>query len=780
MSKKESISWAEEYFNISNYISASSIYLKDNFLLEKPLKKDDIKDSLLGHWGTCPGINFIYTHLNLLAYEKKQQILLVVGPGHGAAAVLSNLFLEGSLEKYYPKFKRDKQGLGNLIKSFCWPEGFPSHVYPGLPGSIHEGGELGYALATAFGAAFDNPNLIVTAIIGDGEAETGPTATAWHSSKFINPKEDGAVLPILHLNGYKISNPSIYGTMSDEELKKLFEGYGYEPVFVNVKHEEMINAMEYCYSKIKKIQNSARQNNNIEKPAWPMIIFKSLKGWTGPKYFESKKIEGSYRSHQVPLKNVKSNDEELKALENWLRSYNPEKRIPNGTIPSSALKFVPKGDFRIGSNPNSFGGNIIKDLILPNAKKFSISFDNDERGNTFSGSTSVLGKYLKEVITLNEKSKNFRIFSPDELESNKLGDVLEATGRRYYWPHSKEDNTLSKDGRVMEILSEHTLQSWFQGYVLTGRHGIFPSYEAFLPIIDSMVSQYLKFIELSEKFKWRKPVSSLNYLLTSVCWRQDHNGFSHQNPGFINTLLNKAKEEHNIRIYFPADTNSLLVTSEDCLKSKNRVNLIVSDKQLIRQWLSYEEAKEQFKSGAMTWKFASSKNPDIVLAACGDYQTQETLSAISLLKKDIPEIKIKFVNVNELNVLGKEEFYPNSLTDLEFEKLFEKDREVVFSFHGYPGAVKQLLFDRKNNERFHIYGYIEQGTTTTPFDMLIRNNISRYHIAIRALTHASKHNSKVASKSKALISKLRDKIKEHKMYIINNGVDPGEINEWTW
>jgi xylulose-5-phosphate/fructose-6-phosphate phosphoketolase len=775
---KEELQWCQQYWTSVNYLAAASVYLKDNFLLERPLRADDIKDSLLGHWGTCPGINFIYTHLNLIAKKNDQPMLLLTGPGHGFAAILANDYLEGSLQPYYPQFTHDKEGLGNVIKAFCWPEGFPSHLNPGVPGCIHEGGELGYALATAFGAAFDNPDLVVVAIVGDGEAETGPTAAAWHSTKWLNPRRDGAVLPIIHLNGYKISNPTIYGTMSDNELRQLFRGYGYDPIFVDGDHKHMAAAMEKAYKQITKIQTLARKGKPVAKPRWPMMIMRTLKGWTGPKKVDGKIMEGSYRSHQVPAKDCKTNHESLKVLESWLKSYKPEKLFPNGNIPAKTLKYVPTGDLRIGSNPSALGGQVMRPLRLPNPKLFEVKLE--RRGASWSGSTPVLGAFLKHVFILNADNANFRIFSPDELASNKLDKVLEITGRAYMWPHVADDKTLSPDGRVMEMLSEHTLEGWMQGYTLTGRHGLFPSYEAFLPIIESMASQYLKFLQLSQQYVWRKPVPPLNFLLTSVCWRQDHNGFSHQNPGFINTFLNKAREEKLVRIYLPADANSLLAVGEHILKSTDRVNIIVADKQPIRQWLTYDEAVAQSKTGASIWGFASDEEPDVVLAAAGDYQTQEALATIHLLRTHVPDIKVRFVNVSELGVLGHDEFYGNSLEPQTFEDLFTPDRDVVFSFHGYPGAIKQLLFDRPNNARFHIYGYIEQGTTTTPFDMLVRNNVSRYHLAIRAVTHASKHNPKVARKAEELITLFRTKLAEHKEYIVRRGKDPDEIAKWVW
>lgn len=767
--KREELDWCNQHWNTANYIAAASIYLKDNFLLERKLNRDDIKESLLGHWGTCPGINFIYTHLNLLSKKTKANFLPIVGPGHGFAAVLANQFIEGSLTKHYPKLTNSKEGIGRLMKSFCWPYGFPSHVNPGVPGAIHEGGELGYALSVAFGAAFDNPDLIVPVIIGDGEAETGPTATAWHSNKFLNPKRDGAVLPILHLNNYKISNPTIYGTMSDHELTALFVGYGYEPIFVGEIHKEMYDALQHSYRSIKEIQKT-----NPEKPKWPMIILKTRKGWTGIKEAHGEKIEGSYRSHQVPVRDVKTNEESLKLLENWLKSYNPEKLFKNGKIISSTLKYLPKQ--KLGANPVAIGGNVRKPLNLPNVRNYEVKLGKSDVGKTRLSNTHVLGTYLNEIFKLNN---DFRIFSPDELSSNKLDAVLENTKRCYVWPHDEDDKTLSPDGKVMEMLSEHTLQGWMQGYLLTGRHGLFPSYEAFLTIVDSMVSQHLKFLKLSKEYKWRKPISSMNYLLTSVCWRQDHNGFSHQNPGFINVLLDKAKEERLVRMYFPADANMLLAVSEHALQSTDRVNMIVADKQNVKQWQTYSEAKEQCKRGASIWNFASDENPEVVLAACGDYQTQETLAAIKILKNLVPNSRLRFVNVSELNILGEKQ-YPNSLETKSFNSLFTEDKDVIFSFHGYPETIKQLLYDRNVSHRFKIHGFIESGSTTTPFDLLIRNKVSRYHIAIYALQSLARVNKNLNGVIGNYIQHFKDLMKQHKDYILEHGKDPDEIDNWEW
>lgn len=772
---KDERSWAQDYFRAANYIAAASVYLKDNFLLEKRLRPEHIKDALLGHWGTCPGLNFIYTHLNLLVAKHRQQTLLITGPGHGFAAILANMYLEGTLKEYYPEMSHDLAGFGNVIKAFCWPGGFPSHLNPGVPGCIHEGGELGYALGVAYGAAFDNPDLIVTCIIGDGEAETGPTAAAWHSAKWLNPEHDGAVLPIIHLNGYKISNPTIYSAMTDAELASLFAGYGYEARFVGTDHDRMASAMTWAHGRIKAIQHAARSGRPQARPRWPVIILRTPKGWTGIKRLDGHRIEGSYRSHQVPAKDAKANPESLKALEGWLRSYDPAGLFRDGIAPQ-LLRHVPQGSLRISSSPHAIGGNLRKPLVLIEPRHFEVRFD--RRGHVRAGSTPAVAPYLREAIRLNPDT--FRIVSPDELASNKLDAVLEATGRAFSWPHDADDSTLRPDGRVMEMLSEHTLQAWLQGYILTGRHGLFPSYEAFLPIIDSMVSQYLKFIEMSTAYPWRTPVSSLNYILTSVCWRQDHNGFSHQNPGFINTLLNKAREEQLVRIYLPADANMALTVTDHCLRSTNRVNVIVSDKQPIRQWLTYKEAQDQARVGAGVWDFASHENPDVVLAAAGDYQTQECLATILLLREIAPELRIRFVNVSELNVIGAAPFYPNALSQGQFEQLFTPDRQVIFTFHGYPGAVKQLLFDRPGAGRFHVYGYIEKGTTTTPFDMLVSNNVSRYHLAQRAIRHAAAVNPAVAAKANLLIARMEGKVLEHRAYILEHGRDPDDVDRWEW
>lgn len=777
------------YLRTVNYLSAAQIYLKDNFLLKRNLEPDDIKDRLLGHWGTCPGINLIYTHLNRLIIEKDLDMFLVTGPGHGAPANLSNLYVEGSLHKFYPELSHDKNGLATFIKRFSWPGGFPSHLYPGLPGTIHEGGELGYALATAFGAVMDNPDLIVAAIIGDGEAETGPTATAWHSTKFLDPKESGAVLPILHLNGYKISNPTIYGSMSNEELIHLFTGYGYDLRIVEGKELEasMYIAIEWAYHKIKEIQDAARKGEKILKPKWPMIILKTLKGWTGIKQLDGIDIEGSCRAHQVPAKDVKKNMEHLQAVENWLKSYKPQELFDEEGKPNpDILSCCPKGHKRMGCNPHTFGGMHYKPLKLPDINQYEVPYTSKSkhehcfRGENRSQSVLELGKYLRDVIKNNPH--NFRIFSPDELESNKLGSVFEVTHRNYQWPVLPHDTNIGKDGgRVLEILSEHTCQAWLQGYLLTGRHGLFPSYEAFLGIAATMMDQYAKFLKMSHEIPWRKPVASLNYIETSTLWRQDHNGFSHQSPGFINTILNKKADI--MRIYLPPDTNTLICTMNHCLSSENYVNLIIADKQPMPQWLSMEEAKAHCHAGASVWNWASTEegiNPDVVLVGIGDHPTLEVMAATQILRLELPELRIRVVNVTDLLILEKNGIHPHGLDDELFEALFTADKSVIFNFHGYTSVLKQLLFRRRSTSRFIFKGYKEEGTTTTPFDMSIRNETSRFHIIMDAIRLGAQHNTKVEAKANSLIFHYKDVLKHHREYIQEKGIDPPEISNWQW
>ncbi|KKP39461.1 MAG: phosphoketolase [Candidatus Peregrinibacteria bacterium GW2011_GWF2_33_10] len=780
--KKEVISWLNKFLRYTDYISASQLYLQDNFFLENKLTFDHIKNRILGHWGTVPGLNVIYAHLNYLIYKHECEILFICGPGHGAPAVLANLFIEGTLEKFYPELTLNKKGTNDLIKRFSWPGGFPSHVTPLLPGSILEGGELGYSLSTSYGAAFDNPDLIVACVVGDGEAESGPMAASWHANKFLNPKTSGAVLPILHVNGYKISNPTIYGTMDDNELKNLFIGYGYEPIFVednDTIHDDMIAALENAYQKIRNIQKLARTENKMIKSKWPMIIFRSLKGQTGVKTYHDKKIEGTYRSHGIPLANPKTDKEQLTLVETWLKSYKFTELIDeNGSPFPEVTTYLPKNKLRMGLNPHALGGNIRKELNLPDLKDYEIKPLN--RGETIAGNTSIGAQYLRDIFKLNAKAANFRFFCPDETESNKMEAMFEATKRGYVWPIKSYDDNISTDGRVTEMLSEHTLQGMYEGYLLTGRHGFFATYEAFAPIVSSMVDQYAKFLKQAMRVDFRPPVSSMNFILTSLGWRQDHNGFSHQNPSFISNVLEKHGEFCSV--YLPADANMLILVLEDCLKRTNAINVIVSSKQPIAQWLTLNEARQQMKEGIMAWDFIDpegTKNPDIIMSSAGDHITEETLAAICLLKHYIPELKIRYVNVSELTALGVgDECHSLGLCEINgknFYKYFTEDKPIIFSFHGYPATIHKLTWGHEVSHRMSIHGYLEEGTTTTPFDLLVDNKISRYHLAIDAIQRTIDINPYVKAKANELITLFEQKIKNHEAYIVKYGKDSKEI-----
>lgn len=770
----------------SNYLTAAQIYLQDNILLQEPLKSEDIKPRLLGHWGTCPSINLIYAHLNRLIIQNNIDMFLVTGPGHGAPAVLANLYLEGSLQVYYPDLADGISGLKKFVRDFSWPDGFPSHVFPGLPGTIHEGGELGYALATSFGAVLDNPDLIVACIVGDGEAETGPTATAWHSPKFIDPSESGAVLPIVHINGYKISSPTIYGTMSDQELEDLFKGYGYQPCIVSGDDLDasLFAALDWAYRQIRIIQKAARSGNPITCPRWPVILLRSLKGMGGVKELDGEPIEGTYRSHQVPVKDAKANPKHLEILEAWLRSYKPEELFDqNGKPIDTIKKMAPKDNKRMGLNPHTFGGRMLKDLIRNSVYDYEIPLEKSGRevvrGKKKASNTGSIVSLLEDIIQQNPH--NFRIFSPDELESNKL-DVFKITHRDYQWPLKPFDTYIGPNGgRVMEILSEHTCQGWMQGYALTGRYGLFPSYEAFLGIVATMVDQYAKFIKMSKVFAWRLPVPSLTYIATSTLWRQEHNGFSHQNPSFLNTLLNKKGE--TVRIYLPPDANCLVSTIDHCLGGKNYVNLVICDKLQMPQWLTMDEAIIHCRAGASIWKWASTENgidPDVVLVGLGDDLTIEVLAAAQLLRDEVPALRIRVVNVTDLLVLESESKHPHGLSQEMFEALFTANCPVIFNFHGYPSALSQLLFHRGDTKRFFINGYREEGTTTTPFDMMVRNGTSRYHLAIQALQLAAPYNPDAAASVMEKVSYFNYILKDHRRYIKEYGDDPESIKNWTW
>lgn len=779
---KNPLAWFDKFLRYVDYLGAAQLYLKDNFFLKKPLQPEHIKDRILGHWGTVPGLSFIYAHCNYLISQRGASMMYIAGPGHGAPGVMSCLFAEGTLGEIYPGFERDAIGMGHLIKQFSWPGGFPSHLTPMSPGSILEGGELGYSLATAFGAAFDNPDLIVACVVGDGEAETGPLSAAWHSNKFLNPAESGAVLPILHDNGYKISGPTIYGTMNNEELTKLFEGFGYQVCIVEAPrfHQDMMAAMIWAHDEILKIKKKARVGKKVIAPKWPMIILRTLKGWTGVKEAGGKKIEGNFRSHGIPLTDPKTNPETLKLLEDWLRSYRLEELIDkNGAPAQEVLEFVPNGNFRMGKNPHAYGGNIRRNLKMPPLETYAVEFK--KQGEKTERNTAVGAKFLRDIFLANRDEKNFRFFCPDETDSNKMAVIFEATKRAYMWPLKSWDENMSQDGRVMEILSEHNLMGWLQGYLLTGRHGMFATYEAFATIISSMVDQYAKFLKQAMKLSWRKPISSLNILLTSVGWRQEHNGYSHQNPGFLSSVLEKHGEFSSA--YFPPDGNSVLVTFEDCLKRKNSINLIVAGKQPLPQWLTLDEARKQLKKGVGVWEFVHPgfQNPDVVLVGIGDYMMLELMAATSILKNVCPELNVRVVNVSELTALGiGDEKHPMRLGERDVVKFFTADRPIIFNFHGYPEVIKKLVWNHPASQRISIHGYNEEGTTTTPFDMHVRNGTSRYHLAMEALALGSEVNATVAKKTAKLIKKFQHKLTEHQRYIIKHGKDMPEVEDWKW
>jgi xylulose-5-phosphate/fructose-6-phosphate phosphoketolase len=771
------------YRRATNYLAAVQIYLQDNVLLDEPLRSTHIKDRLLGHWGTCPGINLVYAHLNRLIRERDANILLITGPGHGAAANLANLYLEGTLSEFYPELTRDRNGLERFVRAFSWPGGFPSHLSPPVPGTIHEGGELGYALATAFGAALDNPDLIVACIVGDGEAETGPTATAWHSTKFLDPATSGAVLPILHLNGFKISSPTIFATMTDTELTDLFTGYGYAPHIVDIDTVEdpdavMAEAMDRAYDAIRAIQSDAR-TGRIERWRWPVLLLRSPKGWTGPVAIDGVPIAGTFRAHQVPAKDAQTNPAHLAVLETWLRSYQPEELFDADGCPEpDILALCPTGMQRIGMNPHTRGWQLRRALELPPLADFDLPMRGP--GQTTASALERAGTYLAEVLRRSERERNLRIVCPDETTSNLLGAVFTATDRAYTWPVEEaaaKDADLAPTGRVMEILSEHTCQGWLQGYLQTGRHGLFPCYEAFVTIVDSMANQYGKWLKMSAETPWREPVPSLTYLLTSDTWRQDHNGYSHQGPGFINSLL--TKKGSIVRIYLPPDANSLVSTLDHCLRSAGYINLVIATKQLLPQWLTMDEATTHNEAGASIWPWAGngdSERPDVILAAAGNVPTIEALAAAKTLREELPQLAVRVVNVVDLLVLDSVAGHPHRMDDAEFERLFTADRPVIFNFHGYPSAIHQLIYKRTNPQRFHVRGYVEEGTTTTPFDMLVRNQTSRYHLVIEALRRAAG----ISSRAAPIIERYERKLREHRRFIEAEGVDPPEIRDWSW
>jgi xylulose-5-phosphate/fructose-6-phosphate phosphoketolase len=775
----------DAYFRAANYLSVGQIYLLDNPLLREPLKLEHVKPRLIGHWGTTPGLNFIYVHLNRLIKEHDLNMIYIIGPGHGGPGIVANNFLEGTYSEFYPEISQNEAGIQKLFKQFSFPGGIPSHVAPEIPGSIHEGGELGYSLAHAFGAAYDNPDLIVSCVVGDGEAETGPLATSWHSNKFLNPKRDGALLPILHLNGYKIANPTLLARISHEEITDLFHGYGYEPHFVEGSdpmqmHQVMSQTLDRVLTQIKDIQHQARTANKLKGFRWPMIVLRTPKGWTGPKEVDGKKTEGSWRSHQVPLDGIAKNPEHLSILETWLKSYKPEELFTaeGGLIP--ALKELPpKAHRRMSANLHANGGALLKELKIPDFREYEIKIETP--GVTVAESTRALGKLLRDVMKLNKAESNFRVFGPDETASNRLGDIMQETDKSWMLPLLPEDDLLSTDGRVMEVLSEHLCQGWYEGYLLTGRHGFFSCYEAFIHIIDSMFNQHAKWLKTASNIPWRKPIASLNYLLTSHVWRQDHNGFSHQDPGFIDHVINKKAEI--VRVYLPADANTLLCVADHCLRSKNYVNVIVAGKQPALQYLTMEEAIQHCADGVSVWKWASTNNsddqgtePDVVMACAGDVPTLETLAAVSIIRQKLPDLKVRVVNVVNLMKLQPETEHPHGLTDAAFDAIFTTNKPIIFAFHGYPWLIHRLTYRRTNHENLHVRGYKEEGTTTTPFDMVVMNNLDRFQLVRDVIRRVPK----LTDSSADVLQYLDSKLHEHKKYIQQHGEDLPEIRDWKW
>ncbi|QQR55432.1 phosphoketolase family protein [Candidatus Peregrinibacteria bacterium] len=785
---QKALQWLSKYLRYVDYIGAAQLYLKDNILLEQKLEPEHIKERILGHWGTVPGLNFIYAHLNYLVWKHACEMLIITGPGHGAPAILANLFAEKTMGEFYKDYPRNAQGMAKLIHDFSWPHTlFPSHVTPGVPGSILEGGELGYSLATAFGAVMDNPNLIAVAIVGDGEAETGPIAAAWHSNKFLNPSTSGAVLPIVHINGYKISNPTLFGRMDDAELRALFTGYGYEPMIVEAPNLEkkMMEVMEKAYQNIRAIQKKARASKKpYLKPKWPVILLRSPKGWKGIAKFQGHSVEGSFRAHGVPVDHPKKDPIARKAIESWLKLYKIHELVDaKGQPKPEVVEFLPTGSKRIGMCKHAIGGNMMKPLKLPSLSKYAVRVN--KRGHLQMGSTPVGGQFLRDVIKLNPKT--FRIFCPDELQSNLIKAPFEVTGREFLWPLNKNDEHMKYGGRILEVLSEHSLQGWMMGYTLTGRYGFFSSYEAFLTIIASMVDQYAKFLKQSFKIHWRRPVPPLVYHLGSVGWRQEHNGYSHQNPSFVSNVLQKHGEF--CQVYYPADANSFLVALEEAYQRPNTISVIVADKREVPQWLTLEEAREQAKKGIAIWEWVGgkegSKNPDVVLASAGDYMTQEALHAVKLCRELVPEMKVRYVNISELTGLCMGDYCSRAhshaaLSRTEVEKYFTPDRPVVINYHGYTNDMEQILWPFVDPQRFSLHGYQERGSTTTPFDLKVVNETDFYHLAMDMITRAAQRNKAVAKKKDKLIAMLKQKIVDHQKYITETGDDPEEVKVLRW
>ncbi len=769
----------DAYWRAANYLSAGQLYLLDNPLLREPLTIDHIKKKIVGHWGTVPGQNFIYVHLNRVIKKYDLDMIYISGPGHGGNFMVANTYLEGSYSEVYPNISRDAEGMKKLFKQFSFPGGISSHVAPETPGSINEGGELGYSLAHAFGSVFDNPGMITTCVVGDGEAETGPLATAWHSNKFLNPATDGAVLPILHLNGYKISNPTIFSRISHDEIRKFFEGCGWKPYFVEgddpkTMHKLMAETLDTVIEEIKAIQKAAREDGVKERPMWPMIVFRSPKGWTGPKVVDGKQIENSFRAHQVPI--TMEQPDHLELLEKWLKSYKPEELFDeNGRLIPELEELAPVGDHRMGANPHANGGKLLRDLRLPDFKNYAI--DVPVPGSVEAQDMIELGGFVRDIFKLNKEQRNFRIFGPDETMSNRLGKVFEETNRDWNAEAYDSDEFLANDGRVMDsMLSEHMCEGWLEGYLLTGRHGFFASYEAFIRIVDSMFSQHAKWLKVTSELPWRQKIASLNYILSSNVWQQDHNGFTHQDPGFLDHVANKKADV--VRMYLPPDTNCLLSCFDHCIRSKNYVNVMVTSKHPRPQWLTMEQAVKHCTQGIGIWEWASNdqgEEPDVVLACCGDTPTLECLAAVTIMREHLPQVKIRFINVVDLFKLQPQSAHPHGLSDADFNALFTKDKPIIFAFHGYPTLIHELLYHRENRNLF-VCGYNEEGTITTPFDMRVQNEIDRFHLVLDMI----KALPELGNKGSYLYQKMMDTLVAHKQYISEYGQDLPEVRDWKW
>ena len=801
----------DAYWRAANYLSVGQIYLMDNPLLREPLRPEHIKPRLLGHWGTTPGLNFVYAHLNRAIKVRDLNIIFICGPGHGGPAMVANTYLEGTYSEIYPKISQDAGGLRLLFRQFSFPGGIPSHAAPETPGSIHEGGELGYALAHAFGAACDNPDLIVACVVGDGEAETGPLAASWRCNAFLNPASDGAVLPILHLNGYKIANPTILGRLPDADVVELFRAFGYEPLLVagsepGLMHELMAKALDAAIDQIRAIQRHARnpppyppphagegreggdaaqlpsqvpksQVPNSQVPKWPMIVLRSPKGWTGPKEVDGLKVEGFWRAHQVPLPAVRENPDHLRLLEAWLRSYRPQELFDDaGRLAKEIAETAPSGNRRMGANPHANGGLLRRELSLPDFRSYAANVASP--GMSYAEGTRIAGTFLRDVALLNADSRNFRLLGPDETSSNRLDAVFEATDRIWMERLEPYDVHLSRQGRVIEVLSEHICQGWLEGYLLTGRHGLFSCYEAFIHIVDSMFNQHAKWLKVARTLAWRRPISSLNYLLTSHVWRQDHNGFSHQDPGFVDLVVNKKADI--VRVYFPPDANCLLWALDHCLRTYDRINVIVAGKQPEPQWLAMDDAVKHCEAGIGIWDWASTdrngEEPDVVMACAGDVPTLETIAAVGLLRRDLPDLRIRVVNVVDLMTLQSRDVHPHGISDADFDGLFTTDRPVIFAYHGYPHLIHRLTYNRRNHDNIHVRGFIEEGTTTTPFDMTVLNRLDRFHLAMDVIERVPGLGARAAHTKQ----RFRDKLIEHKRYVDEYGEDMPEIANWSW